>query len=236
MAGFTRNLKLRLSDDLTADARFNLERIDELGNVFPTGDSANQNINSSGDIRLNANAASLGGDGNGTVFAPNLQLTSTLNFESGPYNLIISPSPISSNITLLLPPNTGSTGQFLQTDGTGTLTWEDPPTSNFSSLNDTTFTSLVSGQIAQYNGSQWVNVTLPITRQGGIFDWDPVDGNTKTIVHNFDTTNIQVWIHEAESKSQVLIQGIDYLDSDTIFLTAHSSPDSQYKVHLIQTI
>jgi len=59
MAGLTRNLKLRLADDLTADARYNLERIDQLGSVFPIDNTAAQTINSSAEIRLNANATTL---------------------------------------------------------------------------------------------------------------------------------------------------------------------------------
>jgi hypothetical protein len=233
---FTRNLKLRLSDDLTADARFNLERIDDLGSIFPIGGSANQTINSSADIRLNANATSLGGDGNGTVFAPKLKLSSTLILEAGPYDYNIITPTVSSSLTLVLPPDAGSVGQFLQTDGTGTLDWGDPPNTNFSSLNDTNFTSLVAGQFAQFNGSSWVNVVLPNARETNVFTWTPADGNQKTIAHNFNTTNIQVWIYEAASKSQVFIEDIDYLDLDTIFLKAHVAPQSDYTVHLVQTI
>jgi hypothetical protein len=236
MAGFSRNLKLRLSDDLTADALYNLQRIDDLGSIFPIGESANQVLNSSGDIRLNANAASLGGNGNGTVFAPNLKLSSTLILEAGPYDYTFATPNVSGNLTLLLPPDAGISGQFLETDGTGTLTWGDPPTTNFSSLNDTSFTNLMSGEFAQYNGSTWINTTLPNARQTGVFNWATADGNTKAIVHNFNTTNIQVWIYEAASKSQIFIEDIDYLDSDTIFLTAHVPPESDYTVHLIQTI
>jgi len=236
MAGLTRNLKLRLADDLTADARYNLERIDQLGSVFPIDNTAAQTINSSAEIRLNANATTLGGDGNGLVYAPNLQLSSTLKFESGPYTLTLQPGSISSSYTLTLPTNDGDTDQFLQTDGTGTLTWADPPNTNFGSLNDTLFTGLTSGQIPQYDGSKWVNINVSDTRNTGVFDWETSDGNTKVISHGFSSTKIQVWIYEPGSKSQVFIETIDYLDNDTILLTAHSAPESTYNIHLIQTI
>ncbi len=236
MAGLTRNLKLRLADDLTADARYNLERIDQLGSVFPIGSSAAQSINSSAEIRLNANATTLGGDGNGLVYAPNLQLSNSLKLESGAYELTIQSGSLSSDITLTFPTNDGDNLQFLQTDGSGTLTWADPPTSNFESLNDTLFTNLTSGQFAQYNGSKWINTTISAGRQTGLFNWETSDGNTKTISHGFGTTKIQVWIYEPGSKSQVFIETIDYTDNDTILLTAHSAPESTYEVHLIQTI
>lgn len=236
MAGLTRNLRLRLNDDLTADARYNLERIDQLGSVFPLGSSSTQTISSASDIRLNANATSLGGDGNGTVFAPNLKLSSSLILESGAYDFTLRTGSQSGDITITLPPDAGTSGQFLTTNGTGTLSWGDPPTSNFATLNDTEFTALTSGQIAQYDGTKWVNASISATRQTGIFDWLTSDGNTKAITHGWGTTNIQVWIYEPGSSSQVFIEEVDYLDDDTILLSAHSSPDSDYRVHLIQTV
>lgn len=236
MAGLTRNLRLRLADDLTADARYNLERIDQLGSVFPISSSANQTINSAADIRLNANSTTLGGDGDGTVFAPNLQLSNALKLESGAYTFTLRASVQTQDLNFTLPPDFGTSGQFLTTSGAGGLTWTDPPTSNFSSLNDTTFTNLTAGQLAQYDGSAWVNVTLPSSRQSGVFNWLAVEGATKTITHGWGTTNIQVWIYEPGSSSIVYIESLDYLDSDTIVLSAHSGPDSDYIVHLIQTI
>lgn len=236
MSRFTRNLRLRLADDLTSDARFNLERIDQLGLVFPITDSASQSINSSSDIYLNANATVLGGNGQGTVFAPNLQLSSDLILESGAYTLSLSTGTQSSNLNLTLPPNAGSALQFLQTDGTGVLTWADPPTSNFSTLNDTNFTNLASGQVAQYDGTEWVNVSFSATRQTAIYTWTPLEGTSKTIAHGFSASKIQVWIYEPESNSQVFVQSIDFIDDDTILLTSKVPPDTDYEVHLIQTI
>jgi hypothetical protein len=236
VVAFSRYLKLRLSDDLTDDARFNLERIDELGAVFPSGESANQSIESSGAIYLNANSVSLGGDGNGDVLAPNLKLSNSLSIDSGAFTLTIKPGSLTSNFTLTLPEGPGDPDQFLSTDGNGTTSWADPPNTNLSSLNDTTFTNLQSGQFIQYNGSSWSNVELPASRLSGVFTWAAGDNNYKTIVHNFNTENIQVWVYDATDKTQVLIEGIDILDLNTIFLTAHSSPDNDYIVHIFQTV
>lgn len=44
MAATTRNLKLRLSDDLTADARYNLQRIDQLAGTFSFAEDGVLNI------------------------------------------------------------------------------------------------------------------------------------------------------------------------------------------------
>ena len=231
----TRNLKLRLSDELTSDARYNLERIDQLGTIFPITNTSSQTVNSSGDIRLNANATIFGGDGDGKVFAPNLQ-TSSITLETGLYTLNLKASTQTTNLAFTLPPNYGTSGQFLRTNGLGTLAWGDPPTSNFNTLNDTTFIDLLPGQVAQYDGSAWVNVSLSSTRQTNTFVWEPSDGATKTITHEFNSDKVQCWIYDTEDKKEVRVEGLDYFDLDTIILTAHIAPKQNYIVHLIQTI
>lgn len=233
----TRNLKLRLSNELTADARYNLERIDQLGTVFPIDSSATQRINSASDIYLNANSTSLGGDGNGTVFAPNLQLQEQIVFETGQYSFTLRAATQTSNLSFTLPPDAGTSGQFLSTNGVGTLTWSDPPTSTFETLNDTSFSDLENGDIPQYDAGlgRWVNASIPVNRQTGVFDWLTIDGSTKTIVHGFGTTDLTIQIRETLSGSPVWTK-LDYLDNDTILLTAKRSPELDYKVHIIQTV
>lgn len=235
MAGLTRNLKLRLADDLTADARYNLERIDQLGSVFPLGTGSSQRISSSGEIRLEPNATSLGGDGNGNVLAPNLKLENTLTLESGAYSTTITAGIQTSNISLTLPTTRGASGQFLRTDGSGALSWANTPAENLATLNDTSFTDLQANDVLQYNGSVWVNASPPSARQTGTFVWAPEDGVNKTITHNFNTDKVQVWIYDTQDKKQVFIEGIDYLDSNTILLSAHKILSANYIVHLIQT-
>lgn len=62
----TRYLKLRLAADLSADARYNLLQIDQLGATFTTDNTATLNIKSVTDILAETNAPSLGGGGDGT--------------------------------------------------------------------------------------------------------------------------------------------------------------------------
>ena len=60
-----------------------------------------------------------------------------------------------------LPTSDGTAGQFLKTDGAGTVTFASIPTIN--TLNDVgnvTITSATSGQVLSWNGSAWVNSTL----------------------------------------------------------------------------
>jgi hypothetical protein len=65
MATLTRNLKLRLSSDLSADARYNLERIDQLGATFNINTLNDTIVRAAGDIQLRPEDNSVGGSGTG---------------------------------------------------------------------------------------------------------------------------------------------------------------------------
>jgi len=61
-----------------------------------------------------------------------------------------------------LPTSDGTAGQFLKTDGAGTVTFDTIPTIN--ALNDianVTITSASSGEFLKWNGSAWVNDSIP---------------------------------------------------------------------------
>ncbi len=60
-----------------------------------------------------------------------------------------------------LPTSDGTTGQFLKTDGAGTVSFASIPTIN--TLNDVgnvTITSAASGEVLSWSGSAWTNTTL----------------------------------------------------------------------------
>lgn len=63
MATLTRNLKLRLSSDLSSDARYNLERIDQLGTTFSIDSNNNTVVRAAGDIQFRPKDNSVGGTG-----------------------------------------------------------------------------------------------------------------------------------------------------------------------------
>lgn len=64
----TRNLKLRINSNLTADAKYNLERLDLLGSTFLVDSTNTLNIRSQTDILIEPNSADLAGSGiGGTV-------------------------------------------------------------------------------------------------------------------------------------------------------------------------
>ena len=59
----TTNLKLKVADDLTADAVFNLERIDLIGSSITVGSDGTVKLLSASDILIQPESTSVGGDG-----------------------------------------------------------------------------------------------------------------------------------------------------------------------------
>lgn len=63
MATITRNLKLRLPDNLTADSRYNLEKLDQLGAIFQLDSNQDAVVRSQGEVAIRPNDPAIGGDG-----------------------------------------------------------------------------------------------------------------------------------------------------------------------------
>jgi len=63
----TQNLKLRVDSNLTANAKYNLQRIDLLGATFLVDSTNTLNIRSQSDILIDPNSPDLGGSGQGSV-------------------------------------------------------------------------------------------------------------------------------------------------------------------------
>lgn len=147
---FTQNLKLRLSPDLTADARFNLLRLDRIGASILSNTQNQTIIRSISNILLEPDSPDIGGDGLvGTIFlgltgrpieAVNVN-ASTFNLRQALLNIhpnlnykisLRGPASLAADYTLTLPETAGTLGQVLRTDGTGTLDWADLETAELS--------------------------------------------------------------------------------------------------------
>ena len=60
-----------------------------------------------------------------------------------------------------LPTADGTAGQFLKTDGAGTVSFASIPTINtLNDIGNVTITSVATGEFLQWNGSAWVNATV----------------------------------------------------------------------------
>lgn len=63
----TRNLKLRINSNLTADSKYNLERLDTLGSTFIVDTTDELDIRSKGNITVEPESADIGGSGVGGI-------------------------------------------------------------------------------------------------------------------------------------------------------------------------
>ncbi len=154
MAQTTTYLKLRLSSDLTADARYNLERIDLLASVSGVTATGNIVVRASGSLSLEPDSAAVGGDGVGgtlnlgtsghTLDAINaygpLQAHSYTGLmargvlrayetDSTNYIGLRAPDTVAADLIFTLPGTDGSAGQVMYTDGTGSLAFASVATS-----------------------------------------------------------------------------------------------------------
>lgn len=64
--------------------------------------------------------------------------------------------------------NTGSTGQFLKSTGSG-VAWATVPGGTLASLTDVSLSSSTSGQVLTYNGANWINADSNATIASAIF-------------------------------------------------------------------
>lgn len=92
----TRNLKLRIDSNLTANSKYNLEKIDTLGTTFIVDTTDELDVRSKGDITIEPESADIGGSGTGGVL--NLGTASHLLEQ---VNVYASELNVSSPLSLL---------------------------------------------------------------------------------------------------------------------------------------
>ncbi len=102
----SRYLRLRLDSNLTANARFNLEKLDLLGSMLSIDTVSNVNIRSRADINIEPQSQVAGGSGvGGSVSLGNVD---------HPLDAI---NLFANSITGIFPDQAGNAGKFLTTDG-----------------------------------------------------------------------------------------------------------------------
>ena len=218
---FTTNLKLILEDTLSSVSKYNLERLDSLGEVFTITEARTLDIRGEDKIILRPAAQEAGGTGQGgqldvgttTQFLDNiflysdevsvfgdLSVSSVLKLKNGSNYLSLQAPTLSSSLSFTLPNSDGSSGQVLGTNGAGVLDW-----------------------------------TSPTGRDAGTFTWSQADGTTKSIAHNFNTNTIQVTVYDNTDGSQVFIEEINELSANLVELVAlEAPPTSGYTVYIIE--
>lgn len=193
------------------DKKLNLKYQSDLNGLVDTVESRTLNIDLDGadrDLILGANF---------TLISNNLSIT----------------APIVTNWTL--PPNNGTSGNVLSTDGAGGLSWVALNTT-LGGLSDVSISSPTSGQILAYNGSSWVNQSSGASIQQLVETWSNADGTTKTITHAFNTRNVNVQvINNDDSYRTVDVDSVSRPSDTTVILESSMAPTGAWTV-LITTV
>jgi len=108
----SRYLRLRLDSNLTANARYNLERIDLLGSTLSIDSTSSVNFRSRTDMTFEPQSQIAGGSGVGGVVN-----IGTSGHEIAELNIF------ATTVTGVLPDQSGQAGKVLQTNGTA-ASWQ----------------------------------------------------------------------------------------------------------------
>lgn len=97
----TRNLRLRITDNLTADSISNLEKLDTLGSVYIIDNTGTVRIRSSSDIKLEPQSSDVGGSGTGgsITLGSSVQPLTALNIHADEVSL--GPLAVDGAISIL---------------------------------------------------------------------------------------------------------------------------------------
>ena len=140
-----------------------------------------------------------------------------------------------------LPTSDGTAGQFLKTDGAGTVTFSTIPTIN--ALNDianVTITSASAGEFLKWNGSAWINdsiptintlndisnVTITSASTGEFLQWDG-SAWVNAVVEAFD---VQTQTTTAVTQVTVASYNATTYDGIKVVITAHDSAATERSI------
>lgn len=216
----TPNLKLRINDDLTSDAKYNLNRIDSLGGVTKVENNANVRIRSARDIIINPQSEDLGGDGTGgnvSVGESGLELAllSIFAVEVDFNNAIISNFTLDEVITNEMIAPDAEIDASKIADGSVSNT-------EFQYLSGVT--GDIQTQIDNLSGANQLAST-----------WVTGDGASKTITHNFGTVNIMVQVLDASDNYRTIeMDSVMRPNSNDVTLIASEAPSTSWIVLLTQ--
>ena len=140
-----------------------------------------------------------------------------------------------------LPTSDGTAGQFLKTDGAGTVTFSTIPTIN--ALNDianVTITSASAGEFLKWNGSAWINdsiptintlndisnVTITSASTGEFLQWNG-SAWVNAVVEAFD---VQTQTTTATTQVTVASYNATTYDGIKVVITAHDSAATERSI------
>lgn len=206
----TRNLKLRLSDGLSADSLYNLERLDALGAFYTVSSRDDILLRSRQDIEIDPRSPDLGGAGGGVL---------RLGSDSNSLSLLeILADQVTVNGQTLPDPddiltaadlsgyegalgNPASDGQVLKSLADGTRYWDT-----------------LSGLVASQNSA---------------ITWLPSDGTTFTAVHGYNAPEVEIQVYDPAAATYIGIESVDISDPNQAVITVLEAPTGDgYRVFI----
>lgn len=215
----SRNLKLRINSNLTADAKFNLEKLDLLGANVYTDSTDTLYMRSRGNVIIEPESADINGAGSGgsvqlgtashqlasfIVYADSIDLqeadlgVGSLQLQNGSYYTSLEAGVQSANISYVLPTSAPTASQILRANASNPLQLE------------------------------WASSTGSGVNQA-VSTWALADGTTKNVTHGLGTEDIDVTV--IDNNNQVIfVDNITVVDNNSISLTSSETPTGNWTV------
>lgn len=147
---------------------------------------------------------------------------------------------LTSDIDWTLPPDNGTNGQVLTTDGLGSLSWTSSASSSLVGLNDTNINSPQDGEGLVYNSASgfWENGNPTATiGPETAYTWTPADGDTIIITHNLGSRQVVATvIDETDDYKTIEVPETTRPNNNQIILSATSAPSGGNWLVLLKQI
>lgn len=254
----TRNLKLRIDSNLTANSKYNLERLDLIGANFLATTSDNLLIRSRRDIVIEPESPDIDGSGSGgtvSIGSPDHQLDA-VNIYADSVNLPVfslSDQASGGDKNLRLKYKSDINGSvdtsadrslFIDVDGADRNLVLGANFSLTGAALGLILTSALTltlpddygttGQILSTDGSGNLSWTSAGAGNGDVLGysgaWITSDGSTKTVVHNLNSLHTDVTIIDEDDGLALWVDTIEVIDPNTLQLTASEAPANSWQV------
>lgn len=254
----TKNLKLKVNSNLTAEAKYNLERLDLIGANFLSDTTDSLLIRSRSDVTIEPQSADLDGTGIGgtvnigtpdhildavNIYATsvNLPVFSLLDVALGgsKHLSLTYKSDINGPVDTL-----ADRSLFIDMDGADrnlvlganfSLTGADLELQLVTPLVLTLPSGYGSaGQILSTDGTGVLSWSSAGSGTGDVKgfagNWMTSDGTTISVTHSLNSTNIDVTVLDVIAAEVIWIDSIQIVDSNSISLTSSEAPGNTWRV------